>query len=185
MPVTGNHLVQVVGHVRLCRLTRVNAAFQSPFRPESPLLMVLAECPSCGPGNALANVGFQVPALRQFRDKFGCVSKLRESPDAHNGLVPRCGCAPHALSNFQIGYFLSSSEKPTGVSKAKEAPEPCSIFPRVDSKVVVVPFEVCQGSARGCVALGVLVAVVDVARADPRRTAGKDPYRVGALISSM
>ena len=74
----GNHLLQVVGHVRLCRLTRVNAAFQSPFRPESPMLKVLAECPSCDPGNALANVEIQVPALSQIRDKFGCVPKFRE-----------------------------------------------------------------------------------------------------------
>ena len=68
------------------------------------------------------------------------------------------------LSNFQIGYSLSS-EHPTGVPKVQKAPEPCSNFLRIDSKVVVAPFEVCQGSARGCVALGVQVAVVEVASA--------------------
>ena len=54
-------------------------------------------------------------------------------------------------------YFLSYSEKPSGVSKAKEAPG--------DSKVVMALFGICQGTAGGCVALGVLVAVAEVARA--------------------
>ena len=66
------------------------------------------------------------------------------------------------------------------MSKAKEALEQCSNFPRVDSKVVVVPFEdVCQGSARGFVALGVLVAVVEVARADPSTSRWKGPITCG------
>ena len=46
-------------------------------------------------------------------------------------------------------------------------------------------FEVCQGSAGGCVALDVQVAVVEVAGTDPRPAAGRDPYRVGVLISSI
>ena len=52
--------------------------FQSPFTPGSPLLKMFAECPSCGLGNAHANVEIQVPALRQIRDGSGCVSKLRD-----------------------------------------------------------------------------------------------------------
>ena len=100
-----------------------------------------------------------------------------------NGLAPRCGCAPHALSNSQMAYFLSSSEKPTDVVRAREALAPHSNSPRVGPTVVVALLGVCQGSVGGCQALDVLVAVVEVARAGRQSASGRDQYRVAALCS--
>ena len=102
----------------LLRLTRRNAVFQSPLRPGSPLLKVLAECSTCGPGNALVNAEIQVSALRQIRDKFGCISKFRETkrkntrskwpecgrmremPDAFTSCLPRPLHMLHLCENF-------------------------------------------------------------------------------------
>ena len=77
----------------------------------------------------------------EFQSPFGSGSPLLEGlaqswQRCRNGLVPRCGCALCALSNFQIGHFLSSSEQRTVVSK--------------------------------CIALSILVAVVEVARRSRR-----------------
>ena len=95
--------MQVVVHVRLCRLTRVNAACQSPFRPRRPLLKVFAECSTSGLGNTLANVEIQVPALGQIRDEPGCVPEFRE----HHPLpmVLRLGAAV-VLTRLRIFLFF-------------------------------------------------------------------------------
>ena len=97
---TGNHLVQVVGHVRLCRLTRVNAAIQSPFRPESPLPKVLAECPNCGPRQRCGECG-----------KFRCwlcvksVTNLDASPRSVSTRYSQWFCASLRLCSSHDSEF--------------------------------------------------------------------------------
>ena len=74
---------------------------------------MLAECPSCGPGNALANVQVEVPALGQIRDEPGCVPEFRAHHPLPMVLRLLGDGAPRALSNslaYLVGYLLSSSE---------------------------------------------------------------------------
>ena len=142
------------------------------------------DVPKCGiPIILLTNPGL---ALGQLRNESGCVPEFREHP-APSGPVPRCGGALRALAHlpaFLAACLLPSFEWPRVVSKAKKAPAPYSNFPLATSLVVWALLGVSLGRARGCVAQGVLVAVVEVAGAGPQRAGGRGSCRVGVLLSA-
>ena len=97
-----------------------------------------------------------------------------QDPGAPIGLVPRCGCVPYVLLTFQLRDTRSSFNRPADVMKTRRAAVPCRNVPRVDSPVVAALFEFCRSSARGCVAVGILELVEEVARADPQSVAERD-----------
>ena len=137
---------------------------QGPFRPGRPLLQVFAECP------------------RKFRCRFCLkfVTSLDRSPrSARSQALPLVlGLVAAVLLtrflNFQLRDSQSSFEGPADVMKTRRAAVPCRNLPRVDSPVVAALFEVHWGSAKGCVAMGVLESAVEVARADPQPAAERD-----------
>ena len=148
LPRSGDHFVQVGGHVPLSRLTRVNVIFKSPFRPERPLQKVLAECPSCGPGNTLANVEVQVSALSQIRDQFGCVSKFHEYQTLPMVL---CLVAAVLLTCFRISVFVRLG---TYCRLQRACRTERGRLNVAHTTFEGCPVKVCQARATGCVVLG-------------------------------
>ena len=136
---------------------------------QRPLLKVRAECPSFGPGNALANVEIQASTMSQIRDKFGCVSQF------YSTRLSQWSCASLRLCSSRALEFPCLSDWVLAVVLREtngrvESKEGCTILdlPHVDLKVVLALFTACQGNAGGCVAWDVRVAVVEVTRTGPQ-----------------
>ena len=135
------------------------------------MLEVFAKCSGCGPGDALANVGVQVPALSQICDEFGCFSKFLEHQTLLMVLCLVVAVLSRALELPCFSNWVLERRPPrnqracrreriaAGVSGTKRIPA-CSNCPCGGLTVEAVLSRVCQGNVGGCEAWDVLVAFV-------------------------
>ena len=106
-------------------------------------------------GRLVQEIGDESP----FRPERPLLKGHTECPNCHTG---------NAVANVEIQVLALLPMTLCLVAARpveKKVCESCLNSPHVGSKIFVDPSEVFWGSARGCVALGVLVAFVEVARA--------------------